>query len=105
MLLGAGALVAGSLTMAVNFGFMPESLDPIPDVMDGFGITMPPWLPSAIAVSAANLGAGLLSGKGGLHRPKNTLHIVRSCDGLCCAEMGRQGLLIEYPGSKRNHAQ
>ena len=66
MLLGAGALVAGSLTMAVNFGFMPESLDPIPELMDGFGVTMPPWLPFAIAVSAANLGAGLLSGKGGL---------------------------------------
>lgn len=59
-LLVAGSAVAAVLTVAVNMAWLPEDLD-LGQVID-----LPPWLPVAVYVSAANLGAGLLSGKGGL---------------------------------------
>jgi putative OPT family oligopeptide transporter len=59
-LLLAGAAVAAALTLLVNGGFLPEDLDL------GALVSLPPWLPFALYVSAANFGAGLLSGRGGL---------------------------------------
>lgn len=55
-----GALVATALTVAVNLAWVPEDLD-----LGGL-LSLPPWLPFALYISAANFGAGLLSGKGGL---------------------------------------
>lgn len=60
MVLVAGAVLAAGLTLVVNFGVMPEDLD-LGHVLD-----LPPWLPFALYISAANFGAGLLSGRGGL---------------------------------------
>src|SRR5690606_33505108 len=48
------------LTALVNLGVAPDEIDL------GGALSLPPWLPVALYVSAANLGAGLLSGKGGL---------------------------------------
>jgi putative OPT family oligopeptide transporter len=59
LLLG-GAAIAAALTIGVNLAFVPEELDL------GAIAALPPWLPVALYVSAANLGAGLLSGRGGL---------------------------------------
>jgi len=59
-LLLAGAGVAAALTLGVNFAIVPEELNL------GALAALPPWLPFALYVSAANLGAGLLSGRGGL---------------------------------------
>ncbi len=59
-ILVAGALSAAGLTLLVNFGLMPEELDL------GHVASLPPWLPFALYISAANFGAGLLSGRGGL---------------------------------------
>ncbi len=60
LLLVGGALVAALLTALVNLGLLPGEAD--------FGalFSLPPWLPVALYISAANLGAGLLSGRGGL---------------------------------------
>lgn len=60
VLLLAGGTLAALLTALVNLGFAPDELD------IGGLFSLPPWLPFALYVSAANLGAGLLSGKGGL---------------------------------------
>src|SRR5690606_15203604 len=60
VLLVAGGLLAAGLTAFVNLGLAPDELDV------GGAFSLPPWLPVALYVSAANLGAGLLSGKGGL---------------------------------------
>ncbi len=59
-LLLVGAVVAAALTLLVNLAWVPEELDL------GAIVALPAWLPVALYVSAANLGAGLLSGKGGL---------------------------------------
>ena len=59
-ILVAGALSAAGLTLLVNVGWMPEELDL------GHVASLPPWLPVALYISAANFGAGLLSGRGGL---------------------------------------
>ncbi len=59
-LLIVGSLAAAAGTVLVNLGAMPGALD-----LNGtFGV--PTWLPLAISVSFANLGAGLLSGRGGV---------------------------------------
>lgn len=60
VLLLVGAAVAALLTLGVNLAFVPEEID-----LGGL-VSLPPWLPVALYVSAANLGAGLLSGRGGL---------------------------------------
>ncbi|MFT4625505.1 MAG: putative OPT family oligopeptide transporter [Myxococcota bacterium] len=60
VLLLAGAGLALGLTVLVNTGLMAEELDL------GHFASLPPWLPVALYISAANLGAGLLSGRGGL---------------------------------------
>lgn len=59
-LLVGGALLALALTLVVNLGVVTEEIDV------GGVLALPPWLPFALYVSAANFGAGLLSGKGGL---------------------------------------
>ncbi len=60
LLLLGGSVTAALLTCIVNLHLLPEELD-----LGGlFG--MPPWFPIALYISAANFGAGLLSGKGGL---------------------------------------
>lgn len=58
--LGIAAAIACSTTLLVNRGIVPEDLD------IGALFSLPPWLPFALYISAANLGAGLLSGRGGL---------------------------------------
>jgi putative OPT family oligopeptide transporter len=60
ILLLVGAGLALGLTVLVNTGAVPEELDL------GHALDLPPWLPVALYISAANFGAGLLSGKGGL---------------------------------------
>lgn len=60
LVLVGGAVLAAATTVIVNLGLIPEDLD----VGGLFGL--PPWLPFALYISAANFGAGLLSGKGGL---------------------------------------
>ena len=60
VLLLGGAGLAFVLTVLVNTGMVPEDLDL------GHFAALPPWLPVALYISAANLGAGLLSGRGGL---------------------------------------
>ena len=64
LLLLAGGGFAAALTLVVHFGskagFNLEEVDL------GYLIGLPPWVPLAFYVSAANFGAGLLSGKGGL---------------------------------------
>jgi len=59
-LLVAGGLLAAGLTLLVNAGFVGEEVD------IGGLVGLPAWAPFALYVSAANLGAGLLSGRGGL---------------------------------------
>ncbi len=56
----AGGLLAAGLTLLVNAGFVGEEID------IGGLVGLPAWAPFALYVSAANLGAGLLSGRGGL---------------------------------------
>jgi putative OPT family oligopeptide transporter len=60
VILLAGAGLAAGLTLLVNFGLIAEEVD------FGHALSTPAWLPFALYISAANLGAGLLSGKGGL---------------------------------------
>ncbi len=57
LVLLSGAGLAVVLTALVNLSWVPEELD--------LGLT-PAWLPLAFYISAANFGAGLLSGRGGL---------------------------------------
>ncbi|TNE85579.1 MAG: hypothetical protein EP330_24985 [Deltaproteobacteria bacterium] len=60
-LLIGGAGFAVLLTLGVSlFHVIPEELDV------GHVLSLPPWLPFALYISAANFGAGLLSGRGGL---------------------------------------
>ena len=59
-LLIGGIAFGALLTLSVNLGFMPEELDL------GHGLGLPAFIPFALYISAANFGAGLLSGKGGL---------------------------------------
>ena len=58
LLIGAGLALV--LTVLVNMAIVPEELDL------GHLVSLPAWLPVALYISAANFGAGLLSGKGGL---------------------------------------
>jgi putative OPT family oligopeptide transporter len=58
--LGIGALIGCLLTIVVGQGWLPEDLD----IGALFGL--PAWLPFALYLSAANFGAGMLSGRGGL---------------------------------------
>ncbi|MCP4805269.1 MAG: peptide transporter [Proteobacteria bacterium] len=60
VLLIVGAGLALVLTVLVNLAIVPEELD------FGHLASLPAWLPIALYISAANFGAGLLSGKGGL---------------------------------------
>lgn len=57
VLLG-GAGIGLALTVAVNLGGIPEEVNLLSSA--------PEWFPLALYISAANFGAGLLSGKGGL---------------------------------------
>ncbi len=59
-LLMGGSALAGVGTILVNVGVIPAAID----LNAWFGV--PIWLPMAISVSFANLGAGLLSGRGGM---------------------------------------
>jgi len=59
-LLVAGGVLAAVLTLLVNAGLVGEEVDL------GHLVGLPAWAPFALYVSAANLGAGLLSGRGGL---------------------------------------
>ena len=59
-ILGIGAVLAMVLTLLVNNGVAPEDLD-LQHVL-----SLPAWFPVALYLSAANFGAGLLSGRGGL---------------------------------------
>jgi putative OPT family oligopeptide transporter len=67
VLLGAGFVLAATLALLVNFAWLPEDLE-LGAVLAllGIPVEVPPWLPIALYVSAANFGAGLLSGRGGL---------------------------------------
>lgn len=66
-LLGVGFVVAAALAIGVNLEFLPEDLELGATLaLVGIETNLPPWLPIALYVSAANFGAGLLSGKGGL---------------------------------------
>ncbi|MFT6817793.1 MAG: putative OPT family oligopeptide transporter [Myxococcota bacterium] len=56
----SGAVVATALTVAVNMGLVAEEVD------FGHLAGLPTFIPFAIYISAANFGAGLLSGRGGL---------------------------------------
>jgi len=60
LLLVGGAVFAALLTVSVNTGVIAEEVDL------GHAMSLPPWVPVALYVSAANFGAGLLSGRGGL---------------------------------------
>ncbi len=60
LLLLGGSVLASALTITVNLHYLPEEWD------IGAYADVPPWLPIALYISAANLGAGLLSGRGGL---------------------------------------
>ena len=60
VLLG-GAGIGLLFTVAVNLAWVPEELD-----LGALTGTAPAWFPLALYISAANFGAGLLSGKGGL---------------------------------------
>jgi len=60
MLLITAAVLAAGLTIVANLGFVPEEVDL------GHMLGLPVWAPVALYVSTANLGAGLLSGRGGL---------------------------------------
>ncbi len=60
LLLGAGALVGVGLTLAVESAWLPVDLDL------GAQVGLPVWVPVALYLSTANLGAGLLAGRGGL---------------------------------------
>jgi putative OPT family oligopeptide transporter len=61
LLLLAGSAVGMVLTLLVNaLAVIPEDLDL------GAVMGLPAWLPFALYISAANFGAGLLSGRGGL---------------------------------------
>ena len=60
MVLLGGGLLGMVLTVLVNLGFAPEEVDL------GHSLGLPLWLPIALYVSSANLGAGLLAGRGGL---------------------------------------
>jgi len=60
IILVIGAVGACALTVLVNLAVVPEELDL------NHIVSLPPWLPIALYISAANFGAGLLSGKGGL---------------------------------------
>ena len=59
-LLAVGGLVGLLLTVLVNLGALPGDFD-----LGGL-VGLPAWAPLALYVSAANFGAGLLSGRGGL---------------------------------------
>ena len=59
-ILVAGAVIGLVLVLLMEVGIAPEEIDL------GYLVGAPAWLPIAIYVSAANIGAGLLSGKGGL---------------------------------------
>lgn len=61
LVLVAGATMGMLMTLSVNNGYIPEEIDLVAMV-----VTVPEWLPFALYISAANLGAGLLSGRGGL---------------------------------------
>lgn len=60
LLLVGGAVLAAGLTLMVEFGVIGGELDV------GGPLGLPAWVPFALYVSAANFGAGLLSGRGGL---------------------------------------
>ncbi|MEM9195882.1 MAG: OPT/YSL family transporter [Myxococcota bacterium] len=60
ILLGAGFLVAAPFHVLTGFELLPEELT------IGEWVGIPSYIPIAIGVSFASLGAGLLSGKGGL---------------------------------------
>ena len=60
LILVAGAALAALLTVLVNAGMVME------EVEVGHLLHLPIWVPVALYISAANVGAGLLSGKGGL---------------------------------------
>ena len=60
IILMIGAVGACLLTILVNLAIVPEELD------FNHLVSLPAWLPIALYISAANFGAGLLSGKGGL---------------------------------------
>ena len=60
MILVVAALAAAGVTVLVNTGFIMEEIE------IGHVLGLPSWVPIALYISAANLGAGLLSGRGGL---------------------------------------
>ncbi|MGF1466181.1 MAG: OPT/YSL family transporter [Sandaracinaceae bacterium] len=60
VLLGAGFAVAAAFHAAIQLEWMPEELDATT------ALGLPPYVPVALAVTFAMLGAGLLSGRGGL---------------------------------------
>ena len=69
--LGAGFVFATTLTLLTNYEVMPDTL-PIGEwIRDGFGISNEgagalALMGTALSLSMANVGAGMLSGKGGL---------------------------------------
>lgn len=59
-LLGGGFLVAMAFHVVVELGLLPQELDL------GAPLGLPAWFPIAVGVSFASIGAGMLSGSGGL---------------------------------------
>jgi putative OPT family oligopeptide transporter len=59
-LLGGGFAISAGLHLLAGFGWFPEELG-----INGL-FAIPAWLPIVVGVSFASLGAGLLSGRGGL---------------------------------------
>lgn len=60
VLLGVGFVCAAPFHVATGFGVLPEEL-----VLNGL-LGLPAYVPVAVGVSFASLGAGLLTGRGGL---------------------------------------
>ena len=62
-LLGAGFAISAAVHASMEMGLFGHEIDPLGLILGG---ALPGWFPTAIGVSFASLGAGLLSGRGGL---------------------------------------
>lgn len=62
-----GILLLQGVAIGLGLTMLVSGLELIPEDLDlGAALGLPPWMPFALYISAANFGAGLLSGRGGL---------------------------------------